>query len=135
LAAGPFFEKTEETSMTEPKRPESDRQKLEKPPAETQKKGSTRRAFLSQVSGAAAATLAASAIVSSPPAAAAPQEAFAFDSGSDPRGRAQKCFSVRVNAAQAELNARAADEITNGDDHRFPNRIRNFSKGLVHDEG
>jgi hypothetical protein len=46
------------------------------------------------------------------------------------RARAQKCLNIRVNAAQAELRIRVPDEVTNGDEARFPNYIGNFSKGL-----
>jgi hypothetical protein len=117
--------------MSEPMRPESKLEDLEAP-NKARRKGSTRRAFLGQVSGAAAATLAAGAMVASPPGAAAPQEESTFGSGNNSTGRAQKCFNVRVRAAQAELNIRVPDEVTNGDEHRFPNHIGNFSKGLVH---
>ena len=117
--------------MTDRPHLESTRPNLEKP-REIQKKGSSRRAFLGQVTSAAAATLAAGALVSKPAAAAPPQEASAFDSGNNARTRALKCFNVRVKAAQAELDVRMPDEVTNGDEHRFPNHIGNFSKGLVH---
>jgi hypothetical protein len=119
--------------MSEAKCPKSNRQELTNPSTEVQKKASTRRAFLSQVSGAAAATLAAGALVPGAPilAAASPQEASPLDSGSN-RTRAFKCFNIRVGAAQAELNVRVPDEVTNGDERRFPNYIGNYSKGLVH---
>jgi hypothetical protein len=98
----------------------------------TERKGSTRRAFLGQVGGAAAATLTAGALTLKPASATA-QETSAFDSNAGgARARAQKCFSIKVNAAQAELVTRLPDEVTNGDEHRFPNHIGNFSKGLVH---
>jgi hypothetical protein len=120
--------------MSEAKCPESNRQELTNLSAKVQKKRPTRRAFLSQVSGAAAATLAAGAMVSGAPtsAAASPQEAFPLDSGSNARTRALKCFNIRVGAAQAELNVRVPGEVTNGDERRYPNYIGNYSKGLVH---
>jgi hypothetical protein len=118
-----------EMNMIEPKFKEPN-SGLEKPSPEAQKKGHTRRAFLSKIGGTAAATLAAGAIASG--SAAASQEPSAFESGSTSRARALKCFNIRVNAAQAELNARVANETTNGDEHHFPNLIGNFSKGLVH---
>jgi hypothetical protein len=43
-----------------------------------------------------------------------------------------QAFNNRVSAAQAELSVRIPNEITNGDEQRFPNRIGNYSKGLVH---
>jgi hypothetical protein len=100
--------------------------------ADQPKKSSSRRAFLSQVSGAAAATLAAGAMAAAPPAAAQPQDPGPQDSGDQVRARAQKCFNIRVNAAQAELRIRVPNEVTNGDEARFPNYIGNFSKGLAH---
>ncbi len=120
--------------MTEPISLASTLPAPKNPAAEQLKKPSSRRAFLSQVSGAAAATLAAGAIVSAPTAAAASaqQDPGSQDSGDQDRGRAQKCFNIRVNAAQAELRLRVPGEVTNGDEARFPNYIGNFSKGLVH---
>lgn len=101
---------------------------------------SSRRAFLAQVGGATAATIASAAVAAGPlaPSAAAQQNAAQpnvssdFGSNAAARARALKCFSNRVNAAQAELNVRLPNELTNGDETRFPNRIGNFSKGLVH---
>lgn len=119
--------------MTEPNCPKSSRQKLGKLPDAAQDKGPTRRAFLGQVSGAVAATLGAAAMISSPPAsAAAAQELSRLDSGNNARSRALGSYTNRVSAAQAELNIRVPNEITNGDEQRFPNHIGNFSKGLVH---
>jgi hypothetical protein len=132
-AGGPIFEKIEETSMTEPNCPKTNRQKLDKLPDQAQSKGPTRRSFLSQVSGAAAATLGAAAMISSPPASAtAAQEPSRLDSGNGARSRALRSYTNRVSAAQAELNIRVPNEVTNGDEQRFPNHIGNFSKGLVH---
>src|SRR5262249_641949 len=48
------------------------------------------------------------------------------------RARALKCFNNRVAAATAELAVRIPNEVTNGDEQRFSNRIGNYSKGLVH---
>ena len=118
--------------MTEPKRAESKGQEPENPAAEIPKNGSTRRAFLGQVGGAAAATLAAGAMASAPTAAAAPQEPGPFESGNNTRGRALRSFNNRVSAAQAELDVRIPNQVTNGDENRFPNHIGNYSKGLVH---
>ena len=61
------------------------------------------------------------------------RESAPADSGSNPACRA-RCnrFNNRVSAAQAELNVRIPNEVTNGDEQRFPNRIGNYSKGLVH---
>jgi hypothetical protein len=116
--------------MTEPISLASTVPASKNPAIEQPKKASSRRAFLSQVSGAAAATRAAGAMVSAPAAAAEQQERGPEDSDNHVRARAQKCFNIRVNAAQAELRIRVPDEVTNG--ARFPNYIDNFSKGLVH---
>jgi hypothetical protein len=133
FAGGPIFEKIEESSMTEPNCPKSDGQESDKLPGQAQNKGSTRRSFLSQVSGAAAATLGAAAMISSPPASAArAQEPSRPDSGNGARSRALRSYANRVGAAQAELNIRVPNEVTNGDEQRFANHIGNFSKGLVH---
>ncbi len=95
-------------------------------------KGSNRRTFLGQVSGAAA-VLAASATVGGPLAArAAAQEIGAGRLDNAGRLRARRSFNNRVQAAQAEFDIRTPEEVTNGDELRFPNRIGNFSKGLVH---
>jgi hypothetical protein len=96
-------------------------------------KGSSRRAFLSQMGGAAAATIAGSAVAGGPLASSASaQEHGSDESGNDARARAVKCFNIRVAAAQADLNLPTPNEVTNGDEQRYPNLIGNFSKGLVH---
>jgi hypothetical protein len=98
-------------------------------------KGPSRRAFLSQVGGVAAVTIAASATVTGTLASPAPaaQDSFATSSaGSSSRTRALQSFNNRLSAAQAELGVRPPNEVTNGDELRFPSRIGNYSKGLVH---
>lgn len=109
------------------------------PPHKPTGKGSTRRAFLGQVGGAAAATIASSAVLAgplTPTASAAQSDAASFGggggSGTGSRQRAFKSFTNRVNAAQAELSVPIPNEISNGDETRFPNFIGNYSKGLVH---
>src|SRR5205085_1067193 len=57
-------------------------------------------------------------------------EAVATDFGAS--GRAREAFNRRVRAAQAEVNVRMPNQVTNGDEQRFPNRIGNYSKGLAH---
>jgi len=102
-------------------------------PEPTQGKGSTRRAFLSQVSGAAA-TIAAGAAIAGAPAqgASQSQESAAAEFGNGGRTRALQAYANRIRAAQADLNTRTPNEITNGDEQRFSNRIGNYSKGLAH---
>jgi hypothetical protein len=106
---------------------------------EGQKKGSTRRAFLGQVTSAAAVTVAAAAAVSAPlPAAAASAALATVTPPSTPLSsasatvRALTSFSNRVTAAQTEFNVATPAEITNGDETRYPNLIGNYSKGLAH---
>jgi hypothetical protein len=102
-------------------------------PTEKSGKGSNRRTFLSQLSGAALATAAVSSLApKQAEAAPAPQEGAAQPGGNGSRTRAIRCFSNRVNAAQAELNLPIPNQISNGDEHRYPNLIGNYSKGLVH---
>lgn len=109
----------------------------------TRRKSSSRRAFLSQVGGAAAtiaagATMGQSANAATNGSGAAAQdfgrsqEASSIDSGISSRARALQAFSNRMGAAQAELNIRTPNEVTNGDEQRFPNHIGNYSKGLAH---
>jgi hypothetical protein len=106
------------------------------------KKSSSRRAFLSQVGGAAA-TIAAGATLAQGSRAATSsgnatqdfgrsQEAASAESGVSGRARAVQAFNNRVSAAQSELSVRTPNEITNGDEQRFPNFIGNYSKGLAH---
>jgi len=104
------------------------------------KKGSSRRAFLSRVGGAAATIAAGSTIVQSAVAATngGAQEfggshgPGAADSAATGRSRAVQSFNNRMQAAQAELSIRIPNEVTNGDEQRFPNHIGNYSKGLAH---
>ncbi len=98
------------------------------------RKGSTRRAFLSQV-GSAAATIATGTALAGPlakPAAAQQSAPPDFGSSTAAHQRALKSFNNRVSAAQSEFNLRIPNQTTNGDESRFANRIGNYSKGLVH---
>ena len=104
-------------------------------PLEKSAKGSSRRAFLGQVGGVAAATIASTAAIAGPlagTASAAPQGVPELAGNAAARLRAVKCFQNRVNAAQANLVLRPPNEISNGDETNFPNRIGNYSKGLAH---
>jgi hypothetical protein len=97
-------------------------------------KGSNRRTFLGQV-GSAAAAIAAAATVAGPlaaPSAAAPQEDPTDGRNNGGGSRARNSFNNRVRAAEAEFDIPVPREVTNGDEQRFPNRIGNYSKGLVH---
>ena len=104
--------------------------------------GSSRRAFLAQVGGATAATIASAAVTAGPLASMATaqendaQKNVTSDFGDSGNGaarkRAIKCFNTRLDAAQAGLKTRIPDEVSNGDENRFPNRIGSFSKGSLH---
>ena len=100
------------------------------------KKGSSRRAFLTQVGGAAATIAAGATIAQGAKAASnaggAAQESASAESGISGRARALQSFNNRIGAAQAELNTRIPNEVTNGDEQRFSNHIGNYSKGLAH---
>src|ERR1700753_4193659 len=99
-------------------------------PGSKRKHGSSLRAFLSQVGGAAVTIAAGATIVSSAKAAtngggsqefAGPQGPVSADSGISGRARAVQAFNNRIQAAQAELSIRIPNEVTNGDEQRFPN--------------
>src|SRR5271169_6789494 len=96
-------------------------------------KGSNRRTFLGQVGGAgAAAMIAATATVVSPLATpAAAQQNGAEESEITGRSRARRSFNNRIRAAEVEFDVRVPEQVTNGDEQRYPNRIGNYSKGLV----
>jgi len=97
--------------------------------------GTSRRKFLGRMGRAAAASLAVSATGLATSAKTADRQSnFTPEQGQNPNGsqRAQQSFQNRRNAALAELNVAVPAEITNGDEQRYPNRIGNYSKGLVH---
>jgi hypothetical protein len=95
---------------------------------------STRRKFITRVGRAAAASLAVSAMGLASAAKAAPGQQSADDTPFPNNGnaRAEQSFNNRRRAATTELNVQVPREITNGDEQLYPNRIGNFSKGLVH---
>jgi hypothetical protein len=104
--------------------------------SETLPKRSTRRGFLGQVGSAAAAAGLAAGTLGTSSAAAAPQEASTAANAAAPGSnlRAIRCFTNRLNAATAELGIRAPQEVTNGDEGRYPSHVGNYSKGLVHNQ-
>jgi len=125
--------------MSKSKHSTSKNQRSQNVSDEGQKKGSTRRTFLGQVTSVAAVTAAAAAAASVPlPAAAASGALATVTPASTPLSsasatvRALTSFSNRVTAAQTEFNVATAVEITNGDETRYPNLIGNYSKGLAH---
>jgi hypothetical protein len=95
-------------------------------------KRSTRRGFLGHVGKVTAAGLAVGTIGRAASAAANSQEASASTPAAGSNARAVRCYANRVAAATAELAVRPPQEVTNGDETHFSNRIGNYSKGLVH---
>jgi hypothetical protein len=103
--------------------------------AERNSKGTDRRKFIGRLGCVAAASLAASATgFSSVAQPAGVQSDSTATSTSSDSNRAQQSFQNRVNAAHAELNVPVPPQITNGDEQLYPNRIGNFSKGLLHND-
>jgi hypothetical protein len=101
--------------------------------ASKKSKGSSRRAFLDRVGRAAAASIAASAVgLGSVAKASTGQDGSGEVSEPNANKRASKSYNNRRSAALAELNVPVPAEITNGDERLYPNRIGNYSKGLVH---
>jgi hypothetical protein len=101
--------------------------------AELNSKDADRRKFIGRLGCVAAASLAASATgFSSVAQPAGVQSNSTATSTSSDSNRAQQSFQNRVNAAHAELNVPVPPQSTNGDEQLYPNRIGNFSKGLLH---
>jgi len=95
--------------------------------------GTGRRKFIGRVGRAAAASLAFSATGLGSAAKAAPGQSNEATPGlGNGNGRAQQSFNIRRNAAANELNVSIPQEITNGDEQRYSNRIGSYSKGLAH---
>src|SRR5712692_4106685 len=89
-----------------------------------------RRRFLQGVGGAAAAiaTLAPERALASPDAADG--EELATEGGRLSRRR--RSLQLRRDVALEEFRVRVPPHHNNGDEERYPNRIANYSKGLVH---
>ena len=101
--------------------------------AKLNSKGANRRKFISRLGYTAAASFAVSATrLSSVAEAAVTQSNTTVTPASSDGNRAQQSFQNRLNAARAELNVPVPPQITNGDEQLYPNRIGNFSKGLLH---
>lgn len=102
-------------------------------PEELASAGATRRKFIGRV---AAASLAVSATGLSGIAKSTSAQSTSNSGGgpgsSNGNARAQESFNIRRNAAQTELNVPVPQQITNGDEQRYSNKIGTYSKGLVH---
>jgi hypothetical protein len=107
----------------------------EKNPAKLSSQGSDRRKFIGRLGCAAAASYAVSATGLAPVAKAAGAQSRANSAsalGFSGSTRAQQSFQNRLDAALAELSVPVPQQITNGDEQLYPNRIGNYSKGLLH---
>jgi hypothetical protein len=100
--------------------------------AETKTESPSRRKFIGGLGCAAAASFIAGATGTSAEAKPAPAQFNRPGAASTGNLRALQSFQNRENAAFAELNVPVPAEITNGDEQRYPNRIGNYSKGLMH---
>ncbi|MFZ0909151.1 MAG: vanadium-dependent haloperoxidase [Candidatus Acidiferrales bacterium] len=121
--------------MSQSKKSKSKAQLSQNISEETERKSTTRRAFLGQITSAAAVTVAAAAAASAPLSASAagvPQQSPRAQVSASTVGRALTSFNNRVSAAQTEFQVATPVEITNGDETRYPNLIGNYSKGLAH---
>ncbi len=93
---------------------------------------SSRRKFLSNVSGTAAASIAAS-VIGVPMIGTS--EALADNTSIEAQGgaaRAEQAYNIRVQAAVIQKISPLPDHPNNGDEKRYLNRIGNYSKGLPH---
>jgi hypothetical protein len=115
-------------------KPTTGSKQIEELSAKLNSGGSSRRKFIGRVGRAAAASIAVSATGFGTVAkAASGQSGSATSPGfNNGNARAQQSFNVRRNAANTELNVQVPQEITNGDEERYANRIGNYSKGLAH---
>lgn len=95
--------------------------------------GANRRKFIGRLGCAAAVSVATSAAALHSVAEAAGTQSNSTDAASSSEsGRPQQSFQNRVRAARTERNVPVPQQITNGDEQRYPNRIGNYSKGLLH---
>ncbi len=93
--------------------------------------GTSRRAFLGQISSAAATASVVASAMGLPPlakAASTPSASFAGAS----QQRAEECFNIRREAALDERQVPTPNQVTNGDEERYANFIGSYSKGLPH---
>ncbi|MFN7929801.1 MAG: vanadium-dependent haloperoxidase [Blastocatellia bacterium] len=95
---------------------------------------SSRRSFLSQVSGATAATIVANVASSTATRAKAVDLKKQIVESTDDPNRLLKAYTCRVNAANMAMERPAVQHTSNGDDDRYPNKIASYSKGLPHNQ-
>jgi hypothetical protein len=96
-------------------------------------KSSNRRQFLAKVVGTTSAAILTDATALEPLTGLSGSTAQAQDIGPT-RGvaRAEQAFLIRVNTALREKRVPITRHPSNGDENRYPNRIGNYSKGLIH---
>ncbi len=94
---------------------------------------SSRRNFLGQVSGVTAATIATAlarpALAQAESSVAPVKTTSEFD-----LTRTLKAYQCRLNAANMALQRPTVEQISNGDDDRYPNKIGSYSKALPHNQ-
>jgi hypothetical protein len=96
---------------------------------------SGRRRFLSRAGGAAVATVVASTVGSPSLSLLGPRLAQAAEPGqANAKQRAKQAYDVRNEAAQRQMKLALPEQLTNGDDERYGNRIGSYSKGLPHNK-
>ena len=103
---------------------------------------SSRRNFLGKVSGVTAAAI-ATGIANQPALAQAVNngekntppinQVTTEGTGFDPN-RVLKSYQCRVNAANMALQRPIVEQLSNGDDERYPNKIGSYSKALPHNQ-
>jgi hypothetical protein len=101
-------------------------------PDRKEESGLDRRSFLTRLTGAAAAA-AAPAIALAVATVPAPPRGSGSPA-SDAALRAENAYRVRLDAARMARARPPAQQRSNGDEERYPNRIESFSKGLPHDD-
>lgn len=94
---------------------------------------SSRRDFLTKVSGATAATVAAATIGFDAFGTEKVQaQRRSDDTAFVPSPRAVQAYNLREQAAAAERDLPEPSQTTNGDEALYPNKIGSYSKGLPH---
>ena len=94
---------------------------------------SGRRRFLSRAGGAAVATVIASRIGAPSLNSLAAETAGAPES-SNPDARIDEAYEMREKAALYQKCLPVPNNLTNGDEELYPNRIANYAKALQHDD-
>lgn len=100
---------------------------------------SSRRSFLSQVSGVTAATVAAG-LADQPVSAQARldleslKKKVSLEASTNDPNRIVKAYMCRVDAASMALQRPLIENVNNGDDDRYPTKIGSYTKALPHNQ-